>query len=98
MLMVVASLGALQQLGQRVPQLRQLEDLAVQQLQQRVQALVKGFPLLLAALQTLPQIAQLGLQHQVPRLGVLKQTTDGNAIPVRIWQTSFTQWLSNHFL
>lgn len=68
-------LAALQDLGQRVPQLRQLEDLAVQQLQQRAQALAEGFPLLQAALQTLLQIAEAGLQRLVPRLGFLKPTT-----------------------
>lgn len=68
-------LAALQDLGQRVPQLRQLEDLAVQQLQQRAQALAEGFPLLQAALQTLLQIAEAGLQRLVLRLGFLKATT-----------------------
>lgn len=75
MVAVVVSLAALQELGQRVSQLRQLEDLAVQQLQQRAQALAKGFPLLLAALQTLLQVAELSLQRLVPRLRVLKPTT-----------------------
>lgn len=88
-LWLLVSLAAFEDLGQRVPQLRQLEDLAVQQLQQRAQALAKGFPFLLAALQTLLQIAQLGLQRLVPRLCVLKQTT-------RIRRFKFK--LSNHFL
>lgn len=68
-----AALAALEELGQGVPQLRQLRDLAVQQLEQRAQALVKGFPLLLAAFQTLLQLPQLGLQRLVPRLRVLQQ-------------------------
>lgn len=68
-------LAALQDLGQRVPQLRQLEDLAVQQLQQRAQALAEGFPLLQAALQAQLQIAEAGLQRLVPRLRFLKPTT-----------------------
>lgn len=76
---VFVSLAALEELGQRVPQLGQLEDLAVQQLQQGAQALAKGFPLLLAALQMLLQVAQLGLQRLVPRLRVLKQTTNKHA-------------------
>lgn len=66
------SLAALEELGQGVPQLRQLEDLAVQQLEQRAQALVKGVPLLLAALQALLQLPQLGLQRLVPGLRVLQ--------------------------
>lgn len=86
---LLVSLAAFEELGQHVPQLRQLEDLAVQQLQQRAQALVKGFPFPLAAVQTLLQIAQLGLQRLVPRLCVLKQTT-------RIRRFKFK--LSNHFL
>lgn len=69
----LAAAAALQEFGQRVSELRQLEDLAVQQLQQRAEALAEGFPLLLAALQTLPEVAQLGLQRLVPRLRVLKQ-------------------------
>lgn len=68
-------LAALEELGQGVPQLRQLKDLAVQQLQQRAQAFAKGFPLLLAALQTLLQVAQLGLQRLVLQLSFLKHTT-----------------------
>lgn len=71
--MAGGALAALEELGQGVPQLRQLEDLAVQQLEQRAQALVKGVPLLLAALQTPLQLPQLGLQRLVPRLRVLKQ-------------------------
>lgn len=67
-------LAALQELGQRVPQLVQLEQLAVQQLQQGAQAPAKGFPLQLAALHPLLQIAQLGLQRLVPQLHVLTKT------------------------
>lgn len=73
--MATSPLAALQDLGQRVPQLRQLEDLAVQQLQQRAQALAEGFPLLQAVLQTLLQITEAGLKRLVPRLGFLKPTT-----------------------
>lgn len=90
MLMGAASLAAFEELGQRVPQLRQLEDLAVQQLQQRAQALAKGLPFPLAALQTLLQIAQLGLQRLVPRLCVLKPTTHQ--------KHSSQPKLSNHFM
>lgn len=71
------SLAALEELDQGVPQLRQLRDLAVQQLEQRAQALVKGVPLLLAALQTQLQLPQLGLQRPVPRLRVLQQRLGG---------------------
>lgn len=70
----VGSLAALDQLGQRVTQLRQLEDLPVQQLQQGAQALGVGLPLQLAALQTLLQVAQLRLQLLVPRLRLLDET------------------------
>lgn len=74
-LVCFVALATLEELGQRVPQLGQLEDLAVQQLQQGAQAFVKGFSLQLAALQTLLQIAQLGLQHLVPLLRGLEQMT-----------------------
>lgn len=67
------SLAALHQLGQRVAQLRQLEDLAVQQLQQGAKALPVGFPLQLAALQAQLQVVQLRLQRLVPRLRLLEQ-------------------------
>lgn len=67
-------LAALDQLDQRVAQLRQLEDLAVQHLQQGAQVLPVGLPLQLDALQALLQVAQLRLQSPVPRLGVLVQT------------------------
>lgn len=68
-------LAALQQLGQCVPQLVQLKDFAVQQLQQGAQAFAKGFPLQLAALQTLLQISQVGLQRLVSHLRLLIETT-----------------------
>lgn len=78
LLVASASLAALDEFGQRVPKFVQLEELAVQQLEQGAQALVKGLPLLLVALQTLLQIAQLGLQRLVPRLRVLKQFGSSN--------------------
>lgn len=71
------SLAALEELGQGVPQLRQLRDLAVQQAEQRAQALVEGLPLLLAAVQALLQLPQLGLQRPVPGLRVLQQRFGG---------------------
>lgn len=62
----------LDELGECVPQLGQFEDLRVQQLQQGAQALPKGFALLLAALQMLLQVAQLGLQRLAFCLSLLK--------------------------
>lgn len=70
------TLTSLEELGQRVPQLGQLEDLAVQQLQQGPQAAAKGFSLQLASLQVLLQFAQLGLQHLVPLLCGLEHVTE----------------------
>lgn len=64
--------AALQDPGQGVPQLRQLQDLAVQQLQQRAQAAAEQLPLLQAALQALLQLPQPALQHPVPQLRFLE--------------------------
>lgn len=51
--MFMCALAALDELGQAVAEFGQLEDLAVQQLQQGAQALAEGFPLQLVALQPL---------------------------------------------
>ncbi|TNN42140.1 hypothetical protein EYF80_047683 [Liparis tanakae] len=69
---VSSALAAVQELAQRVPQLRHLEQLPVQQLQQRAEALAKRLPLPPLAPQLLLQLAEPRLQRLVHGLRVLE--------------------------
>ena len=68
----VCVLAALDELGKRVPQLGQLEDLPVQELQQGAQMGAEGLPLLLGVLHRLLQGTQPRLQVLVPLLRGLR--------------------------
>lgn len=89
-----ASLAAavLQESGQTVSQLGQLEDLPVQQLQQRAQTLPEALALPPAALQTLLHVRQTRLQLRVPRLRLLREETASEASAPRDRRTSRSRY------